>query len=140
MTPGDIWLIPNVKSNHVEITEHPCQFPVELVERLILSMTNSDDWVFDPFLGVGTSIIAAVRQNRRGAGTEVVPKYVRIASDRIRQAVNGDLRVRPMGKPVFDPKNAGERLLTAPWLSPPSSGKEEQLALLERPEKGYRVK
>ena len=34
--PGDVWTIPNVKSNHVEKTDHPCQFPVELVERLVL--------------------------------------------------------------------------------------------------------
>jgi len=34
--PEDVWDIPNVKSNHVEKTEHPCQFPVGLVERLIL--------------------------------------------------------------------------------------------------------
>src|SRR6266508_3505874 len=36
--PGDVWVIPNVKSNHVEKTGHPCQFPVELIERLVLSM------------------------------------------------------------------------------------------------------
>jgi len=48
-----------------EKTEHPCQFPVELVERLVLSMTKRDDWVLDPFLGSGTSIIAAVRHGLR---------------------------------------------------------------------------
>lgn len=53
--PGDVWDIPNVKSNHVEKTEHPCQFPVELIERLVLSMTNKDDRVFEPFWGTGTS-------------------------------------------------------------------------------------
>src|SRR4030042_3677672 len=52
--PGDVWVIPNVKSNHVEKTEHPCQFPVELIERLVLSMTKEDDWVLDPFAGTGT--------------------------------------------------------------------------------------
>src|SRR3990172_1846763 len=61
--PGDLWVIPNVKSNHVEKTDHPCQFPVELIERLVLSMTNEGDWVFDPFLGTGTTIVAAVRHN-----------------------------------------------------------------------------
>ena len=66
--PGDFWVIPNVKSNHVEKTDHPCQFPVELVERLVLSMTYEGDRVFDPFLGTGTSIIAAIRHDRRGIG------------------------------------------------------------------------
>ncbi len=42
--------------------------PVELIERLVVSMTDEGDWVLDPFLGTGTSIIAAIRHNRRGAG------------------------------------------------------------------------
>lgn len=51
--PGDLWVIPNVKSNHVEKTEHPCQFLVELIERLVLSMTNEDDWVFGACMETG---------------------------------------------------------------------------------------
>ncbi len=50
--PEDVWNIPNVKSNHVEKIGHPCQFPVGLIERLILSMTNKGDLVFDPFARV----------------------------------------------------------------------------------------
>lgn len=113
--PGDLWVIPNVKSNHVEKTEHPCQFPVELVERLVLSMTNEDQWVLDPFLGTGTSIIAAIRHGRRGAGAETVPKYIRLARQRIRQEMDGTLRTRPMDKPVYDPIEAGNSLTVAPW-------------------------
>ena len=101
--PGDLWLIPNVKSNHVEKTEHPCQFPVELIERLVLSMTNEDHWVLDPFLGTGTTIIAAIRHKRRGAGAETVMKYVHLARQRIKQELAGTLRTRPMNKPVYDP-------------------------------------
>ncbi len=48
--PGDIWVIPNVKNNHVEKTDHPCQFPVELIERLVLSLSKENDWVFDPLI------------------------------------------------------------------------------------------
>ena len=40
--PGDVWTIPNVKSNHVEKTGHPCQFPVELIERLVLALTRKE--------------------------------------------------------------------------------------------------
>jgi adenine-specific DNA-methyltransferase len=103
--PGDIWTIPNVKNNHIEKTIHPCQFPVELVERLIISMTNEDDWVFDPFLGVGTSIIAAIKNNRRGAGSEILSDYIKIAQTRILLAFRGELKTRPMNKPVYDPEN-----------------------------------
>lgn len=115
--PGDVWIIPNVKSNHVEKTEHPCQFPVELVERLVLALSDVGDWVLDPFAGVGTTLIAAIRHGRRGVGAEIVEKYVRIAEDRIRQQLAGTLRTRPMGRPVYDPSQAGKSLTTAPWTA-----------------------
>ena len=128
--PGDVWVIPNLKSNHVEKTEHPCQFPVELVERLVLSMTKRDDWVLDPFLGSGTSIIAAVRHGRRGAGAEVVPKYVKLARERIEAEFAGTLRTRPMDRPSYDPIKAGNSLTIAPWTSKRETA---QMALLETP-------
>jgi len=115
--PGDLWIIPNVKNNHVEKTSHPCQFPVELIERLVLSLSQANDWVFDPFLGSGTAIIAALRQGRRGAGAEVVPHYTAIAQQRIRQEMAGNLKTRPMNQPVYDPEAAGHALRTAPWLA-----------------------
>lgn len=113
--PGDVWVIPNVKSNHVEKTAHPCQFPVELIERLVLSMTKEDDWVLDPFLGTGTSIIAAIRHHRRGAGAETVHEYIKLAHDRIEQEQAGTLRTRPMSKPVYDPRKAGNKMTMTPW-------------------------
>lgn len=126
--PGDLWIIPNVKSNHIEKTIHPCQFPVELIERLVLSLTNSNDWVFDPFLGVGTSIVAAVRHGRRGVGAEIVSDYVKIAHDRICQELQGTLRTRPMNRPVYDPVNAGNSLSVAPRVLRKETA---QLALIE---------
>jgi adenine-specific DNA-methyltransferase len=135
--PGDVWVIPNVKSNHVEKTGHPCQFPVELIERLVLPLTRKDDWVFDPFLGTGTSVIAAVRHGRRAAGCETVQKYVSIAHDRIEQAVQGTLPIRPMSRPVFDPRDAGRALTTAPWLQ--TDDQNGRLALAEKSVR-YRIK
>jgi adenine-specific DNA-methyltransferase len=108
--PGDVWDIPNVKNNHVEKTAHPCQFPVELIERLVLSMSNAGDWVLDPFVGTGTSIIAAIRHDRRGAGAEIEAKYLDIAKERIQAAFDGSLKVRPMNKPKYEPV-AGSKLL-----------------------------
>jgi adenine-specific DNA-methyltransferase len=124
--PGDLWVIPNVKSNHVEKTEHPCQFPVELIERLVLSLTNEGDWVLDPFLGTGTTVIAAIRHGRRGIGAETVPKYVQLARQRIQQQIEGRLQTRPMDRPVYDPVEAGNNLAVAPWKK--SNG---QIALFE---------
>jgi adenine-specific DNA-methyltransferase len=101
--PGDVWVFPNVKNNHVEKTIHPCQFPVELVERLVLSLTDPGDAVFDPYLGVGSSVVAALKHGREGWGCDVVKEYVDIAWDRVHALRRGTLRTRPMDRPVYDP-------------------------------------
>ena len=101
--PSDVWEFPNVKSNHPEKTDHPCQFPVELVERLVLSMTDEGDAVFDPYMGVGSSVIAALKHRRAAYGCDVVSEYVEAAHERVRQLEAGTLRTRPMGKPIYDP-------------------------------------
>ncbi|PKO20647.1 MAG: site-specific DNA-methyltransferase [Chloroflexi bacterium HGW-Chloroflexi-1] len=102
--PSDVWEIPNVKANHIEKTVHPCQFPVELIERLVLAMTGEHDWVLDPFMGVGTTAIAALMHNRRAIGAEIMAEYVQIAHERIYQADQGTLRIRPMTRSVYDPE------------------------------------
>ena len=133
--PGDLWVIPNVKSNHIEKTDHPCQFPVELIERLVLSMTDEDDWVLDPFLGTGTSIIAAIRHGRRGVGAETQLHYVTLARQRIGQEINGTLQTRPMDRPVYDPVVAGNSLTKVPWNT---TGPTQQIVLLEKPKRKQR--
>jgi adenine-specific DNA-methyltransferase len=132
--PGDLWVIPNVKSNHIEKTNHPCQFPVELIERLVLSMTSEGGWVLDPFLGTGTSIIAAIRHGRRGAGAETQSKYVSLARQRIEQEMDGTLQTRPMTRPVYDPIEAGNSLTVAPWTKKDS----KQMVLLEKAKRKQR--
>lgn len=101
--PSDVWDIPNVKSNHVEKTDHPCQFPVGLVERLVLGLTNPGDNVLDPYLGVGSSAIAALKNGRNAYGCDITEEYVNIALDRITQLETGTLRTRPMNKPIYEP-------------------------------------
>lgn len=133
--PGDLWVIPNVKSNHIEKTEHPCQFPVELIERLVLSMSNEGDWVFDPFLGTGTTIIAAIRHGRKGVGAEIVPKYIKLAKERIEKEIEGTLKTRPMNKPVYDPIKAGNSLTIVPW---PANRKKDQMVLFDKSTKKSR--
>ena len=102
--PSDIWDIPNVKSNHPEKTEHPCQFPVELIERLVLSMTKEGDLVVDPFMGVGSTAIASIKNKRRSAGADTMKKYLEIAKERIELLEKGKLKLRKMGTPIYKPK------------------------------------
>lgn len=94
---------PNVKHNHMEKTEHLCQFPVELVERFVLSMSREGDIVLDPYMGVGSSIIAAAKNGRVGYGCDIEKAYVDIAWERVHLLRAGLLKTRPMGKPVYDP-------------------------------------
>ena len=95
--------IPNVKSNHPEKTTHPCQFPVELIERCVLALTNENDWVIDPFGGVGSSLIAAIKNNRKGMIIDRDSDYLAIAKQRVQAFQDGTLKTRPLGKPVHKP-------------------------------------
>lgn len=107
--PSDIWEIPNVKANHVEKTNHPCQFPVGLVERLVLSLTDAGDNVLDPYMGVGSSAIAALKNGRNAFGCDLMQEYVDVALDRVAQLEAGILRTRPMNKPIYNPnERSGE--------------------------------
>jgi adenine-specific DNA-methyltransferase len=107
--PSDIWEIPNVKANHVEKTNHPCQFPVGLVERLVLSLTDEGDNVLDPYMGVGSSAIAALKNGRNAFGCDLMQEYVDVALDRVAQLEAGILRTRPMNKPIYNPnERSGE--------------------------------
>lgn len=98
-----LWNIPNVKANHPEKTIHPCQFPIELVERCVLALTNEGDWVFDPFSGVGSALLAALKNKRRAMGCEKEEEYIEIAKQRIADLCSGTLRYRQLGKPVHQP-------------------------------------
>lgn len=98
-----MWDIPNVKSNHPEKTEHPCQFPIELAERCVLALTNEKSWVLDPFAGVGSSIIAAIKNKRNAIGIEKEEKYCKITEQRITELNNGKLKFRPINKPIHKP-------------------------------------
>src|SRR3989449_5960884 len=73
--PSDVWTgISNVKYNHPEKTTHPCQFPEELVTKLVLSMSRPGEWVLDPYLGSGTTAAVCVEYGRRGLGAELEAK------------------------------------------------------------------
>ncbi|MEL7570120.1 MAG: site-specific DNA-methyltransferase [Eubacteriaceae bacterium] len=100
--PSDVWDIPNVKARHVEKTGHPCQFPVVIPQRLIKALTPKNGLVLDPFMGSGTSGVAAIIEGRRFAGSEIKKEYYEIAKERIAQAVSGEARIRedrPVAKP-----------------------------------------
>lgn len=103
--PSDVWDIPNVKSNHVEKTIHPCQFPVAIPQRLIKALTEADALVLDPFAGVGTTGVAALLENRRFVGAEIREDYYEIAVNRLKETFAGTVKVRE-DKPTVKPNKA----------------------------------
>lgn len=112
-----LWNIPNVKANHPEKTEHPCQFPIELVERCVLALTDESSWVLDPFAGVGSTILAALKNHRNAIGIEKEKQYCNIAKKRIKQLEDGILKYRPINKPIHIPSE-NDKVARVPeeWL------------------------
>lgn len=108
--PGDVWIIPNVKHNHVEKTIHPCQFPVELVERLILSMTNEGGRVLDPYMGAASTPVAALLNARKVVGAEIEQGYFEVALKRVNEAHDGTARIRPRFRPIYTPDSRSKLL------------------------------
>lgn len=100
--PEDVWEIPNVKSNHIEKTSHPCQFPVGLIERLVLSMTKEGELVFDPFAGASSTGVAAIIHDRKFWGCELVDEYIDISQKRLQESLDGTVRYRPFDQPIYD--------------------------------------
>jgi adenine-specific DNA-methyltransferase len=108
---GDFWdNIPNVKNGHCEIvpiddkgTKHPCQFPVGLVERCVLSMTSENDIIFDPFAGVGSAGVASVANNRKFLGIELNADYADAARKRIKATLENQIKFRPHNAKIPEP-------------------------------------
>ncbi|MDH3307723.1 MAG: site-specific DNA-methyltransferase, partial [Acidimicrobiia bacterium] len=77
----DVWRIDAESARRVQ---HPAPFPIELPRRLIELYTFENDLILDPFLGSGTTLVAAVRSGRRGVGYDLDADYVEIATNRYR--------------------------------------------------------
>jgi adenine-specific DNA-methyltransferase len=112
-----MWDIPNVKSNHPEKTDHPCQFPIELVERCVLALTNEKSWVLDPFAGVGSTLLGAIKNKRNAIGIEKEENYCKIAEQRVKDLNEGNLKIRPINKPIHKP-SGNDKVSQVPkeWL------------------------
>jgi adenine-specific DNA-methyltransferase len=88
--PGDIWAFRNVKHNHEERTKHPCQFPEDLVARIVLSSCPPGGTILDPYLGAGTVAVVAKSSGRHFVGAETDPAYCEIAERRLSGAPDED--------------------------------------------------
>jgi len=112
-----MWDIPNVKANHPEKENHPCQFPIELVERCVLAMTNENSWVLDPFAGVGSTVVGSLMHERNAIGIDKEANFCDITRQRIERLRNGTLLTRPIDKPIHEP-SANDKIAKVPdeWI------------------------
>jgi len=76
---------------------------VELVERCVLALTGKDDWVLDPYVGAGSSMIAGLAHGRRVIGCDREARYTDIARKRLSALFAGTLKTRKVGTPVHTP-------------------------------------
>ena len=87
--PTDVWQFPKVTSgkdrSSKERTPHPAQFPIAVVDRIVRACSLPGDVILDPFLGSGSMIEAALRNDRLAIGFELNPKYVELAASRIKR-------------------------------------------------------
>lgn len=89
--PSDVWRMALVSGNEIERTDHPAQYPEELIERIILTGTNEGEIVLDPFMGSGTTAVVAKRLNRHYVGYEIVNEYIQMANERIEKCCNNKI-------------------------------------------------
>lgn len=87
--PTDVWNISLVSGNSPERTEHPAQYPEELIERIIKVGTNPGDLVLDPFMGSGTTAVVAKKLGRNYVGYEIEPDFIKIAENRLNNVTQG---------------------------------------------------
>lgn len=87
--PSDVWQIAKVTSGtdraSPERTPHPAQFPLDLIDRIVLGFSNPGDLVLDPFLGSGTTAVSALSHGRQVIGFETNPVYCGYAERRVRR-------------------------------------------------------
>jgi len=81
--PKDLWSVPRLHREHPERADHPTQKPLEIIERMIKASCPPGGVVLDPFMGSGTTAIAAKRLGRQFAGFELNPAYCAIIEARL---------------------------------------------------------
>lgn len=79
----DFWTFQPVKNVSKEKTEHPCQLPEKMIERIISTCSNENDIVLDPFMGSGTTAFVAKKLKRQYIGFEIDEKYIHIIENRV---------------------------------------------------------
>ncbi len=97
--PGTVWIHSRIFHNHPENVGHETQKPVAIIQKMVEISTNLNDLILDPFLGSGTTAVAALRTGRRFIGIEISPEYCAIAQKRV-DAEMAQLKLDLYNEPV----------------------------------------
>ena len=86
--PTDVWYfdrVNNMTKNKLNLSDVPTMFPIEMIERIILMSTNKGDTVLDPYMGSGTTLLAADKLGRNSVGIDIDKKYQDIVKKRLKE-------------------------------------------------------
>lgn len=86
MLLSDVWTDIHRIRHKKRRDEHPCQLPIPLLERLILMSTDEGDIIFDPFVGTGTTAVAAKKLGRKYIGIDIDSEYIKITEKNLKLA------------------------------------------------------
>jgi len=93
--PKDVWSVSRLHAIHAEREEHPTQKPLEIIERMIKASCPTGGLVLDPFMGSGTTAVAAHKLKRKFVGFEINPEYCQMIQNRLDEARAFELEVVP---------------------------------------------
>jgi site-specific DNA-methyltransferase (adenine-specific) len=117
-----------------ENTDHPTQKPEKLLAKLILASTNEGDFVFDPFMGVGSSLVAAKKLKRKYLGLEIETEYCLLATKRLHLA-EYDMTIQGYHNGVFWERNTLKaQKQNATKIPIDSLKKSKQQSLIAKPD------
>lgn len=125
----DVWSMPAESARRVG---HPAPFPVELPEQLIRLYTYADDLVLDPFMGSGSTLVAASRLGRRYVGYDLDPEYVDLARRRVADEGDGPASTAgpvPAGSAVGPATDAADGAAAAPGADGPTAARLAEAVL-----------
>lgn len=141
------WFIHSPRSRNKEEILHPAKYPESLIEDFIIFFTKEDEWVFDPFLGTGSTLVAAANTKRNAAGVELMRKYFNLAKKRINKCEDENKIIPMLGnslqlKKLLDKANLSEQLFDYVITSPPywNQLKQNSMRQKDRTEKGLDTK
>ncbi|WP_295157484.1 site-specific DNA-methyltransferase [uncultured Brachyspira sp.] len=101
---SDVWEIPYLNPKAKERVGYPTQKPILLLEKIILLSTNINDIIIDPFMGSGTTLVAAKLLNRKHIGIDINKSAVELAEKRLKNPIKTDSKLLKIGKEAYDNK------------------------------------